>query len=337
MKQLDLFLLMGMVFLCVGVSPSFAADSCIPVQPSKTGSAILKKPGNYCLAQNMTIEGSYKPWNWEGPNYLSKDDIALVIAASDVHVDLNGKTILSTARDIMAGAQSALISTGESTNQSIRETYRENSWNAAYRNISIRNGSIDLKRGRIGLAFSGSSRFYGWTKNEIPVDETFSLSLFADDRLTMLPPTAASYPIRNITLENLKIRSPSYGVVVQGAKTIIRNSVIETDSQVGIWIFGPGAIIENNTIIVHERDKDSIYPIRPHDAPIRLHQADGTIIRNNRIIMRTGWFSRGKGTAAIDLLDSKDVRIENNTVEDFQELLRKDNTSSAVENANKLR
>jgi hypothetical protein len=47
--------------------------------------------------------------------------------------------------------------------------------------------------------------------------------------------------------------------------------------------------------------------------------------------------SRGKGTAAIDLLDSKNVLIENNMVEFFQELVRKDNASSLVELSNMMK
>nr|WP_295776298.1 right-handed parallel beta-helix repeat-containing protein [Rhodoferax sp.] len=320
-------------------SLSFGAESCRGIQPGKTGSAVLKEAGTFCLKKQLTIDGQYRPWVWDGGHqYSSDDDIALVIAANDVNVDLKGNSIVSNARAVTAGVQSALANTGESTRSGERADalYRKKSWDAAYRNITIRNGLVDLKRGEIGIAFSASSWNYSWVREGVSLNAQFGQDLFSEVK-DMLPPNSAAYPIRSITIEGMKIRSPSYGVVVQGAKTVIRDSVIETDSQVGIWIFGPGAVIENNTIIVHARDKDSIYPIRPHDAPIRLHQADGSIIRNNRIILNSGVLSRSKGTAAIDLLDSKNVRIENNLVEFFQELVRKDNASSFVELINTVK
>ena len=92
---------------------SFAADQCIAVRAGTSGSAILKVPGNYCLERQLRVDGKYVPWVWEGPKYLSDDDIALVIATNDTHLDLQGHTILSNARAVTAGVQSAISDAGK--------------------------------------------------------------------------------------------------------------------------------------------------------------------------------------------------------------------------------
>jgi hypothetical protein len=341
MKKLFRSLLSFIAAMHLSMASSLAADTCIAINAGKTGRALVNKPGNYCLVRDLKIDGSYNPLVWEGVKYHSDDLVALVIAANDVAVNLGGKTIRSDAQEVLAGVQSALVNTGESTQLGDGPAgYRKISWDAAYRNITIRNGTININRGSLGLMFPGSGNYYGKLIDGFPVlfwPANTRARECDDFSIDILPPAASEYPIRHISLDTLKIHSPNCGVVVQGASTVLRNSVIETESLVGIWSFGPNAVIENNTIIVHATASDSTYPASPHHAAIRLHQADGTIVRNNRIVMRTGLFSRDKGAAAIDLLDSKNVVIENNTIEGFSELLRKDSASSSAQKNNTLK
>ena len=59
------------------------------------------------------------------------------------------------------------------------------------------------------------------------------------------------------------------------------------------------------------------------------------IIRNNRFLVGGGAF-KGKAEAAINLLESKNVLIENNTIEDTSLLVRKDEASTTVERGNQM-
>jgi len=124
-----------------------------------------------------------------------------------------------------------------------------------------------------------------------------------------LPPTPADYPKRNITLENLHIKVNDYGAMLQGAGTVVRNCVIEVDKQTALFIFGPNALIENNTIIVTGQG-----PRVEGDAPIRLHQSDGSIIRNNKIIRKDD-----SKAQALTLVKSAKVTFENNELYGFDE------------------
>lgn len=92
---------------------------------------------------------------------------------------------------------------------------------------------------------------------------------------------ARDYPARGILVEKVAISSAGWGIGVEGAGTVIRDSTIEVDAGTALWIYGPNARIENNTIIVRGRGR-----VREADAPIRLHHGDGAIIRNNRIVVK---------------------------------------------------
>jgi hypothetical protein len=139
------------------------------------------------------------------------------------------------------------------------------------------------------------------------------------------PTMAADYERREIHLENLHIyvRGLAQGtdagggaINVQGGGTVIRNCVIETEDGNAIWIFGPDALIENNTIIVHGKNR-----LREADAPIRLIQADGAVIRNNKIIIRDSANRRG-----ISTFDTGPITVENNT---FYGITQKDDVAKA--------
>jgi Right handed beta helix region len=119
------------------------------------------------------------------------------------------------------------------------------------------------------------------------------------------PQSPADYPTRNITVEKMDIRTHAPSIQIQGGSTIIRNSTIETDSGTAISLFGPNAIIENNTIIVHSKQDTNR---READAPIRLQHGDGAIIRNNKFIFKDDAPKR-----ALSLFDTGPITFENNT------------------------
>lgn len=123
----------------------------------------------------------------------------------------------------------------------------------------------------------------------------------------------SDYPVRHLTLQNLKIKSSLPAVVLQGAASIVRDSVIETDSGTALQIYGPNALIENNTIIVHCRKSQPNASNRSQclsaDAPIRLIHADGAIIRNNRIILKDDAHKR-----VISVFETGTFIFENNVI-----------------------
>ena len=107
-----------------------------------------------------------------------------------------------------------------------------------------------------------------------------------------------------------------------GAENVLRDSVIEVDSDTAVYLYGPGTVVENNTIIVNMK------PARPARLPavLKLRDADGAVIRNNRLIVRGA--VPGADMAGINLLASRGVLIEGNRVEGIPHLLRKDDAST---------
>ena len=111
----------------------------------------------------------------------------------------------------------------------------------------------------------------------------------------------------------MKIRTQDYAVVLQGGASVVRNSVIETDSGSSLWVYGPNAIVENNTFIVHCIDRPMSRQGVSHcdamDAPIRLMHGDGAIIRNNTFVLRDSANLR-----ALSIFDTGHITFEGNTV-----------------------
>ena len=129
-------------------------------------------------------------------------------------------------------------------------------------------------------------------------------------------------------VEAMTIRAGWRGVEMRGGGNVIRNSTIEVDGHTAIVLMGPETVIENNTIIVHGKGD-----AKPFDAAIKLRDAKGAIVRNNRIVYKGLW-PFGKAPAAINLLDSTDVTIEGNTVERFEKLVRSNGETQFVDNGN---
>ena len=199
--------------------------------------------------------------------------------------------------------------------------------------FQLRNGRVELTRSGIGAVAGGLGALAVETwPVSVPSDyrsPTFGSTTVGEDLERAIAQSAAvnaqsfdryqsqmpsgpqAYPDRSLRFENLIIRTRNTGIVVQGAGTVIRNNIIETDDGTAIWSYGPNALIENNTIIVHGTDDGPGGPIfpRPADAPIRVHHADGTIIRNNRIIILGRHPDR-----ALSVFDTGEFRFEANKI-----------------------
>ena len=306
------------------VSAVHGAEPCQPiVQPTNDGSYVqdhgLDKSGSYCLKEDIFVKG-HRSWA-EGGRIFNVSKIIVNISANDVVLDFDGHTAWSDGR-LDAGIETTLA-----TNRA--------SLKNPPRNITVRNGTLRLDHSGIGIRFSGLGGLYGdkwpgsiasdWGEPKFGSTTTGERLQRAtqeakeqnkdstEELLRLLPASPAAYPVRNLHIEKMHIRTEGIAVLLQGAGTVIRDSVIEADAGTAIWIYGPGAVIENNTIIVHGR-ADTNTPLLEADAPIRLHHGDGAIIRNNRIVAKDDAHRR-----VLSLFDTGDVTVEGNVFEGIGE------------------
>ncbi len=156
-----------------------------------------------------------------------------------------------------------------------------------------------------------------------------------------LPQDADAYQKTEYLIERMKVAADTIndGIVcvsckaigMKGAANVIRNSTIEvTDGHAAIYLFGPNQLIENNIIIF--RGKAAVESA----AAIKLHQADGTIIRNNDIIIENSGEDSPK--SAISLIDSKNVVAEGNRIYGIKTLVHVwDDKSTLIDRDNDFR
>ncbi len=316
--------LLGLLLLAV-VSTALATPDCIGLkQPPETQSRVqsqrLERSGNYCLQEDLFVRG-YKSWA-EGGRIFTVSPIVINIRASDVLIDLSGKRIWSDGR---------LDAALETTLSKIREYEQVGRAENPPANVTLRNGSIALERDGIGIRFSGLGGIpYDTLPRIIPSDsgarmlsdkpgpilqgEALPSNRESTTRvlkkvLEGLPKGPGAYLQRNVLIEKMNISTQQASIVIQGAGTIIRDSVIEAQAGTAIWIYGPGALIENNTIIVHGR-APGLDPLLEADAPIRLIHADGAVVRNNRIVAADDAHHR-----AISVFDTGPIKVESNRLE----------------------
>ena len=132
------------------------------------------------------------------------------------------------------------------------------------------------------------------------------------------------------TAENLQIQSGGRGIVMAGSDNVVRNNTIEVDGRTAVYLYGPRSLVEGNTFIVHMDPRDKA----PLPAILKLRDADGSIIRNNRfIVKRRGLFRKKEEEpqAGINLLESNEVLIEGNVFEQVDLPLRKDEASTVIQ------
>ena len=202
------------------------------------------------------------------------------------------------------------------------------------RHVKIRNGKVNVSglRSSKGVTLeNGDGKLmypningYG---NKVYVGNADYEDVAASETLDKKAPT---YEPTDNLVDHMTIKAGWRGVVMGGANNILRDSTIEVDGHTAIFMYGPGSIIENNTIIIHGQGD-----AKPFDAAIKLRDAHGAIVRNNHIIYKGSWF--GKAPVAINLLDSTDVKIEGNTLEKFEKLVRLNGESTFSETVNSLK
>jgi hypothetical protein len=296
-----------------------AQDNCRPVEQTKPRTSIwetvkdIKQAGEYCLLHDTKapkVHGLWRERSYAG--YM------LTVTASDVVFDLHGFTLNAEASG-MGG-----ISSGYKSNTSVR------------RHITIRNGVIRT-RGQSAILFADMlgdemSSLLSDFKAGYKISGT--AEKYFQEMQNALPRNASDYPITGHVVEGLKLEAQVGRAVIgmQGAGNIIRNStIIAEDEHSAIYLFGPNSIIENNIIIYKGYKGEG-----PSAAPIKLHQADGTVIRNNDIIVEM--IGDEAPQAAISLIDSKNVIAEGNRIYGIKTLMHAwDDASNLLDRDNDFR
>lgn len=273
------------LLVCATLAHGQGQAPCQPLAPREGGGIVIAKAGRWCATRDLLVDSHYRPFS-HGSNYKNDDRIQILIAASDVVLDLQQHTVTANA-----ALRAAIETPGDDAenypdapapvvpsrltirNGSIRVTNRAN-YGVGIKILSAPDALIELASDSTGLAPGDDGGASAATREELG-------QFLAANTRAQLPRTAQGYAARQVLIENVRIRSARWGIAVQGAGTVIRNSVIEVDGGTAIRIYGPGALIENNTIIVH--GKNSLVAA---DAAIRLHHGDGAIIRNNTIVLK---------------------------------------------------
>lgn len=337
--------LMILLALLGGMSMNSLAQDCKPIyqlekHASRTG--YINTTGKYCLTHDIIQPrvldihaGSYKSFAAEAlviidyPNeYFDK---AIGTWVSNPPLPENSSFEINLQRHLLKGDAENMVGVRASA-----QTPR----------VKIQNGVIDvpgIRSPNYGIWFEhvfkvntkwprrrdnfGNDRGPGNALETVYLEEDASPTEIlkqlswpiADPSLPLL-----QYISTNHAVEHMTIHAGWRGIVMGGGGNVLRNSTIEVDGHTAVYMYGPGSIIENNTIIIHGKGD-----AKPFDAPIKLRDAHGAIVRNNRIVYKRTWL--GKEPAAINLLDSTDVRIEGNTVEHFADLVRVNGESSYAE------
>src|SRR5690606_26291091 len=139
-------------------------------------------------------------------------------------------------------------------------------------------------------------------------------------------------------LEHLTIDAGRRAILIDGRDNVIRHNRIVVDGYTAIVAQGPGIVIEDNLIEVradlaglttHERAAEGAHPF-----VIRLIQADGAVVRNNRVRL-VG--ATAPLAAAIELTASRAVTLEHNRLDGFTRAVQADSSSDYTESANQLR
>jgi hypothetical protein len=319
MKLQNTAFVIGMIFF---LNTANAQDNCRPVEKVMRGYTPVTAPditqsGGYCLTHDLKIPRMYV--FSEGGEKSATGSVMLDIRTSDVVLDLHG-FVMSAEVLGMPGIRAW----GEKDVPS-RITIRHGS-------IKSRTDSAILLNAPMGSLLSDFKAMY---KTQGSAERHF------EKFLKSLPESASAYQKTEHRIESMKIEADTIGdgvkceqcqsVGMDGAANIIRNSTIEiTDGHAAIYLFGPNQLIENNIIIF--KGKAAVESA----AAIKLHQGDGTIIRNNDIIVESRDDDAPK--AAISLIDSRNVIVEGNRIYGINTLVKNwDDKSNSIEKNNEFR
>ena len=337
----------GAGLLGLGMATAIQAmgfDGCIPAQPVEFGGADvapagtfseafpaasssgtpsaplprrpevnLLQPGRYCLAADIH-QGKLLDRRHGREMKTPGGDAIVLVGADDVSLDLAGHRI-SNDREL-----------GYTLLRHYRYEPGRGHFHAFVR-TRIHNGRLFSPGSRgVGIRLA-SSRAYDSPGFGRPV------------RLPQAARPADVFRDTGHVLEELEIEAGSRAILVDGSNNVIRNNRIVVDSATAIVAQGPGVLIENNLIEV--RGNASLSPGSDQEgetqspAVIRLIQADGALVRNNRVhLLDAG--REDPLPAAIQLVASRHVVVEDNSLRGMQAVISADAASDYQEARNRL-
>jgi hypothetical protein len=271
-----------------------------PEGTSLTMAERIDAPGKYCLVGDIE---SPRLYTIEGERYGYGQPV-LKVMSSDVVADLQGHAIVANTGEMTGILLSRLDAHGRPT-----------------AHVSITNGTVATRTGN-GILFEF---FQGSLLSDFLTMYQGNTELASGAFTKLQSVSLDKYPLSEHVINSMKVQVNSgggfrdaglVGIGMKGSHNIIRNSTIEiTDGHAAIYLFGPGNVIENNTIIFRGQSAFE------SAAAIKLHQADGTIIRNNDIVIDAPMFGKTPA-AAIALVNSKGVVIENNRLRGIKTLVK---------------
>ena len=318
----------AVVLACLGAlgvgSASAVARECRPVvitergdRPTRPSAAPLmprvtiESPGHYCMDRDLHQDSLRDPLR--GAPVFAREEALVRIRSSGVTLDLGGHTVSNAMQHGMTMIWFSRFAVGESGGTRLLTA-------------RIANGHL-VSPGSSGVGIDlTASRPYGQRSLQpAPVPEGVRASdLFADTRHIV---------------ESMTIAAGKRGIQLDGRDNIIRNNLIIVDSPIAIVAQGPGIVIENNVIEVRNDLSQFSEQAKKVESrtpfPIRLIQADGAIVRNNRIRLVQP-AAHGPLPAAIELLQSADVLVESNQFEGVGSPVQADSDSSYREFNNQL-
>ena len=298
-------------------SAQAAPEGCKPLRRNSnlmTVSATASGSGQLCLLQDLVQRNVYDGITGRNRGSPGRNGALNVVNAHDLDVNLTGHLISGEPFDDTTG-----ISVGSTSTR-----------------ITLRNGVVRAP-GRegigIGMApYKDPGQFFSPSPEDAPpmrqsrydpITKTYSHS----DPWNYEPATYYG-------IDQVRIKAGGRGVILAGSGNVLRNSMIEVDSSTAVCVYGPNAVIEGNTFIVHRRDH-RLLEADGTKAALKLLDAKNAIVRNNRFVVHGSYL--GRADAAINLISSSGVTLENNVVEGAKQLVRKDAASTIVESGTTVR
>lgn len=237
------------ILLTLYVLPVNAAEpNCmrLPISdPQGAGDrAYIDEPGIYCLQRNMFATkvfdmhaSSYKAFGGEGLISITHpfDSKTSYPRGKDSYViDLQSHRLVAEANG-MVGIENRSGGVGVT----VRNGYIEVPGNSeANRGMTLRPDWLSTKAGKGFCPLERASC------QDIPASAKQGGPLLG-------------YAKTDYLIENITIHAGWRGVDMGGAGNILRDSVIEVDGRVAVFQFGPGAVIENTTFIIHGKATES--------------------------------------------------------------------------------
>lgn len=315
--------LLAQFFLAFGASGSLHAASadCEPIGRAYESQddrvwprvATVTHAGHYCLTQDVERKSIF---DFASGGYAASKSFMWEVEAQAAHIDLRGHEIANNqgfGAIAVHGLDSSLVN---------GKIYAAGGY------------GVVVGGAGIGVFFSVRSDYAVFGMKGDLLDYTYARALNP-----LSGPGRTTIPRGGLRIDSLRIdagtstRSRFGAVAVAGQRsdnTITNSRITVSNGHAGIYLFGARQRIEGNTIVL------KCSSAAPSAAPIKLHAADNSIIRNNTIVVDC-WSD--KPQAAISLIDSRNVVIENNRIIGVKQLYkvwdeRPEQRSSVVERGN---